>query len=160
MTRSRALIAGWLVVGFLDLLDAFLFFGLMYDVPPTRILHSIAAGLVGRDGALGGGGMTASIGLTLHFFIAFAVVIVAYLAGSRVPALVARPFISGPIYGLIVYAVMNYVVIPLSAAPGTGSMPALPVLINGLLIHIFGIGIPAMWFAREALRARCPARSL
>ncbi|MDQ3171525.1 MAG: hypothetical protein M3Q55_15430 [Acidobacteriota bacterium] len=159
MTRSRALIAGWLVVGFLDLLDAFLFFGLRSGVHPTRILHAIAAGVFGRDGAIGGGAMTASIGLTLHFFIAFAVVIVAYLAGTRAPALVARPFISGPIYGLIVYAVMNYVVIPLSAAPGAGGVPEVPILVNGLLVHIFGVGIPAMWFARAAARP-IPVRSL
>ena len=156
MTRSRALIAGWLVVGFLDILDAFLFFGLRYDVHPTRILHSIAAGAFGRDAALGGGGMTASLGLTLHFFIAAVVVIAAYLGGARLPALVSRPFVTGPIYGLIVYAVMNYVVIPLSAAPGPGGMPALPILVNGLLIHIFGVGIPAIWFAREAVRRKVP----
>jgi hypothetical protein len=28
------------------------------------------------------------------------------------------------------------------------------VLINGLLIHIFGVGIPAVWFARVAQRSR------
>ena len=152
MTRSRAILAGGLTVGALDILDAFLFFGLRYGVGPTRILHSIAAGVFGRDAAIGGGGMTASIGLALHFFIAFAIVITAYLAASTMPSLVSRPFVAGPVYGLIVYAVMNYVVIPLSAASGAGGFPATPILVNGLLIHIFGVGIPAVWFAREAVR--------
>ena len=49
---------------------------------------------------------------------------------------------------------MNYVVIPLSAAAGGGGLPPAPVLINGVLIHIFGVGIPAVWFARAAVRAR------
>jgi hypothetical protein len=44
---------------------------------------------------------------------------------------------------------MNYVVIPLSAAASGGS-PPVPVLLNGLLIHAFGVGLPAALFARAA----------
>jgi hypothetical protein len=153
MTRSRAILAGGLAVGVLDILDAFLFFGLRYGVAPTRILHSIAAGLFGRDAAIAGGPATAAIGLALHFVIAFAIVIIAYVVASTAPALVSRPLVAGPVYGLLVYAVMNYIVIPLSAAAGPGGLPATPILINGLLIHIFGVGIPAVWFARKAAAA-------
>jgi hypothetical protein len=37
-----------LTVGTLDLLDAFLFFGVIWGLSPLRILHSIASGLLGR----------------------------------------------------------------------------------------------------------------
>jgi hypothetical protein len=48
---------------------------------------------------------------------------------------------------------MNRIVIPLSAI-GTASWPSLPVLANGLLIHIFGIGIPSAVFAALASESR------
>ena len=44
----RPLALGALAVGTLDLLDAFVFFGLRNGTPPSRILQSIAAGLLGR----------------------------------------------------------------------------------------------------------------
>lgn len=56
------------------------------------------------------------------------------------------------LYGIAVYFVMNYVVIPLSAASrGAFSMP---VFLNGILIHAFGVGLPAALFARAALEDR------
>lgn len=157
MTPVRAVALGGLVVGTLDILDAFLFFGIRYDVAPSRILHSIAAGLIGRDAAIAGGAATAALGLALHFFIALTIVTAFYLAARGAPALARRPLVTGPLYGLAVYAVMNYVVIPLSAAPGAGVVPPTPVLASGLLIHIFGVGIPAVFFARLALGKNGPS---
>ena len=47
------------------------------------------------------------------------------------------------IYGVAVYAVMNLIVIPMSAAVlGSGPTP-LVVRVNGVLIHMFGVGLPA-----------------
>jgi len=43
---------------------------------------------------------------------------------------------------------MNYVVGPLSAA--VQGPFSLPVFANGILIHMFGIGVPAAFFARLA----------
>lgn len=54
-------------------------------------------------------------------------------------------------YGLIVYAVMNGVVLPLSAVKH--NVPSGAVLINGLVIHMLGVGLPA------ALAARWSAQS-
>lgn len=58
----------------------------------------------------------------------------------------------GPVYGVFVYATMNAVVIPLSAA--AGGVPPLPVLINGLVIHVVGVGLPAAWFASRMVPTR------
>ena len=44
---------------------------------------------------------------------------------------------------------MNLVVLPLSKGGGP-SLPAAPVLANGLLIHMFGVGLPSALFARAA----------
>ena len=94
----RALVTGTLIVGVLDILDAFIFFGLR-GARPLGILQSIASGVLGRA-AYQGGIRTALLGLLLHFFIAFGVV-ATYLAATRiVPGLNRRPWIYGPLYGL------------------------------------------------------------
>lgn len=147
LTPAQALLFGTLTVGTLDILDAFLFWYFFRDVSPTRILHSIAAGLLG-PASFEGGGPTAALGLLLHFFIAFMVVLTYFLAGRRLPSLVRRPLLYGPLYGLAVYGVMNFIVVPLSAANSVP--PSAPVLINSLLIHALGVGLPSALFARAA----------
>jgi hypothetical protein len=141
LSVTGALVAGTLIVGTLDILDAFIFFGLR-GARPIGILQSIASGVLGRP-AYQGGMTTALLGLLLHFFIAFGVV-ATYLAATRlIPALNRRPVICGLLYGLAVYVVMNFVVVPLSnAAHGSGPTPVV-VRVNGLLIHMLGVGLPA-----------------
>jgi len=140
-TVGRALVHGTLTVGILDILDAFIFFGLR-GVTPVRILQSIASGVLGRA-AYQGGTRTAALGLALHFVIALGVV-AAYLIATRLaPALNRRPVIYGALYGIAVYVVMNFVIVPMShAALGSGPTP-LVVRANGILIHMLGVGLPA-----------------
>lgn len=146
MGSSRAILYGTLVVGVLDALDAVVFFGLR-GVRPIRIFQSIAAGVLGRA-AFQGGLATAVLGACLHFFIAFVVVLTFYLASRRAPVLTRHAVVSGLLYGLVVYLVMNLVVVPLSAA--SAAPPSVPVLVNGLLIHAFGVGLPTALFVRAA----------
>jgi len=147
--RWRVLVLGGLVVGTLDLLDAVVFFGIRNGVRPTRILQSIAAGLLGRA-SFEGGVRTALLGALLHYFIAFAIVVTFAAASRLIPALARRPLVTGPIYGVGVWLFMNFVVLPLSAA---GRGPFVPASVaNGLFIHVVGVGIPAALAARAALR--------
>ena len=155
MSTPRALLYGTLAVGILDLLDAVVFFGLR-GVQPIRIFQSIASGLLGRA-AFSGGMASAVLGIALHFFIAFLIVAVFFLASRRLPALVRAPILSGLIYGIGAYIVMQYIVIPLSAA-GTGRF-SWPVFVNGVLIHMFGVGLPASLAARAATRRPTTSRA-
>jgi hypothetical protein len=151
---ARAVLVGGLTVGLLDGVDAIVFFGLR-GVPPLQIMQSIASGLLG-PGAFQGGIATAALGTLLHFGIALAVVVAYYVASRRLPALTRRPIVFGPLYGLVVYGVMNFVVLPLSAAV-TGPR-TLPVVVNGLLIHALGVGLPSAMFARAATRPKSEGR--
>ena len=153
MNPRRALLLGGLTVGVLDILDAFIFFGFR-GVPPLRILQAIASGVVGKDAAVAGGLVTAALGLVLHFFIAFMIVLVFYLVSRKVPMLTKHPLVLGALYGIVVYFVMTQVVVPMSAIHAMRGLPSLPVLINGLLIHAFGVGIPSALFARAAITAQ------
>ena len=152
MSPKRALLLGTLTVGVLDIFDAFVFFGFR-GVPPLRILQAIASGVMGSEAAVAGGLASAALGLVLHFFIAFLIVLVFYLVSRKVPLLTKYPLVTGALYGIAVYFIMTLVVVPSSAIHAVRALPSLPVLVNGLLIHAFGVGIPSALFARAATAA-------
>jgi hypothetical protein len=83
---------------------------------PVVIMHAIASGLIGKGSFTGGVG-TAVLGYFLQ--IAMGTLIAAiYMAATRVkPALRKRWISTGSIAGVIIYFVMTYLVVPLSAAP-------------------------------------------
>jgi hypothetical protein len=146
----RAIVYGGLTAGTLDLIDAFVFFRLRSGARPMPILHSIAAGFVGRDAARAGGLATAMLGVFAHFLVAFCIVTIYVIASRAIPVLRKHWLVCGIAYGIAAYFVMTWFVVPLSNA-GNGSiafaLPATPVLINGVLIHAFGVGLPAAYFA-------------
>ena len=126
----------------LDLLDAFVFFGLRSGVRPIRILHSIAAGLLGRA-SFSGGWRTATLGLALHFFIAFVIVLVFMMASRRLPALRRHAVPAGLLYGIAVYLTMTFVVVPASAA--AGGVPPCPSRSTACSFTCSGWGCRRRW---------------
>lgn len=147
MTRARAILYGGLIVGTLDFLDACIFFGIRNGATPISISHSIAAGWLGGPAARAGGLPTAALGFFTHYLNAFLIVTVFVLASSRLPALIKKPIITGMIYGIAVYFFMNWVVIPMSAIGGTPRLVVNGPFLNGILIHMLGVGLPSAWFA-------------
>jgi hypothetical protein len=134
-----------LLVCTLDIFDAFIFYGLR-RVTPTRILQGIASGVLGRA-AFGMGQRSALLGLFFHFFIAFSATTVFLLASHKLP--VARhPFLYGTLFGVALYLVMNYIVLPLSQI-GLRPTPPLIPLINGVAALVVCIGIPLALIARR-----------
>jgi hypothetical protein len=87
LITARAIVYGGLTVGVLDLIDAFVFFGLRSGARPMAILHSIAAGFLGRESARAGGVSTAIVGVLSHFLVAFGIVTVYVLLSRVIPAL-------------------------------------------------------------------------
>jgi hypothetical protein len=144
---ARAIFLGGLTVAALDALDALVFFTGMRGVPAMRVFQAIAAGLLGRA-AFQGGAPTLLLGLALHLFNATCIVAVYVLASRKLGILTQRPILCGCAYGLLVYGVMNYVVIPLSALTTHFSLPS---LINGLVGHPLLVGVPSALFARSTM---------
>ena len=146
-SAPRALAIGTLLVGVIDGLDAIVVFGLR-GVAPGRVFQGIASGLLGRE-AFQGGASTVALGVLLHFFIAFAIVAVYFAASRRISVLWRRPIECGLAYGVAAYFVMSQIVVPL--AIGRGPF-VLPLFVNGVLIHAFGVGLPAALVAARASR--------
>lgn len=151
---------GGLVAGTIDIVYAWAFWAIKAGLRPTRILQSVAAGLLGREAAVAGGAGTAALGLVLHFFIATTVAFVFYATARYAPALWRRPWLWGSLYGVGVYGVMNYVVVPLSRAGGGGGSPTTLWAVLSIIVHAFGIGVPVALAARAALRGTAPAPPL
>lgn len=151
LPRSRSLtlvLAGGIVAGGLDIVYAIVFWAVKRGVPAQRILQSVAAGLIG-PASFQGGTPSAALGLALQFFIAITMAVTYYLVARRWPLLVQRPVWCGLGYGLMLYGVMNYVVVPLSAA-GSGSRDPVWVILS-ILVHMVLIGLPIALFTRRAL---------
>ncbi|MBS0385485.1 MAG: hypothetical protein JSS00_09060 [Proteobacteria bacterium] len=117
----KAILIGGLIAGVLDILYAFVVYGplapslgLANSSTPIEILQSVYGGWVGRDAAHAGGMTAAILGACTHFGIAIVMAAVYAAVFARPGA--SNPILWGVIYGLILFVVMNYVVVPLSAA--------------------------------------------
>jgi hypothetical protein len=137
---------GGTCVGTLDGLAATINAGLK-GVSPDRVFHYIASGLIGRDASYNGGAATIVLGVFLHFTIAFGVVTVFLFLSRRFPVLLRRPVISGMVYGIVVYFVMGYLIVPLSAVPKISFSFA--GMLTGLAIHMLCVGLPAALIVRS-----------
>ncbi|MPZ19733.1 MAG: hypothetical protein GEV06_17705 [Luteitalea sp.] len=154
MTDQRArvaafVLAGGIAAGTLDILYAWLFWMLKAGVSMQGILQSVAAGLLGNS-SFSGGGATAALGLALHDLIATTMSVTYYVVARRWPLLVRHPYLCGAGYGLLLYGIMNYIVVPLSAA-GPGSTDPLWVTLS-IAVHMLLIGIPIALATARASR--------
>ncbi|MBC7933316.1 MAG: hypothetical protein H7Z38_22360 [Rubrivivax sp.] len=157
LERPRAfdtIMYGGIIVGVLDGLYAVIATGLR-GVSPTRVFQFIASALLGRA-AFDGGFKTALLGGLLHFLIAFLIAAVYYGASLRFPILIRRAILWGLSYGVAVYFVMNYIVLPLTAVQRARTSPSFAQLLIHVIGHALLVGLPvaliARWSARKASR--------
>jgi len=150
----ETILLGGLVVAALDIANAMTFWALYRGTTPQAILQSIAAGLLGKD-AFTMGAPAALLGAFLHLFIACAIASAFCAASLLWPALLTRPTVYGPLYGAVVYLVMNQIVIPLSRIGATTFI--LPWFLANFIGHLLLVGPPvafvARWSARRAAGA-------
>jgi ACR3 family arsenite efflux pump ArsB len=140
MERSRrfqAIIVAWLVVGALDITSAFVI-ATIKGTGSIRMLQGIASGLLGRR-SLEGGLPTAGMGLAIHFFIALVVVLVFYVASCKINFLTEQPVLAGLLYGIAVYLVMYWIVVPLAIPIARHSISR---DVTAIIIHMVLIGLP------------------
>ncbi len=128
---------GGSIAGLLDAIYATVLWGFVLGNGITGVWQSVASGLLGLN-AHTGGKSTAALGQLLHFFIAFVMALVYVRAGRRLPVLIAQPALMGALYGLVLFVVMNFIVVPLSAL-GYHS-PSLWGFWRALLPHVVLVG--------------------
>lgn len=144
LSPRAAIFWGGMTAAVLDIADPIVYHGLR-GVPAIRIFQSVASGLMGRD-AFRGGVPTAVLGFVLHTAILMVAAWLFVEVSQRHRTLVRRPLITGPLYGLAIYAVMRWIVVPASRAPMRGETD-LAGLLNMLFAHTVLVGLPIVLFA-------------
>lgn len=145
---SQAIIWAWLTAGTLDIADAAIW-SIYKGGSPMDMLRYVASGPFG-DGAKDGGTPMALAGLGVHFAIMLVMVATYVFAARRLPILVQRPWICGPLYGLGLYGAMFLIVRPLRF--GTWPNLAPDSLTNQLVAHIVFVGLSIGLFTAHFLR--------
>jgi hypothetical protein len=144
-----AILVGGLIAATFDIVQVTIFYAVK-GVDWIRIPQSVASGLLGKA-SYSGGMSTVVLGYGLHYAMALVMAAVYVLAARRLDILVRRPWLMGTLYGLGLYVVMTYGVVPLSMAKG-GHFNW-PSFIDGILAHTLAVGVPIALAARWARRA-------
>ena len=142
---APAIVAGGLTAATCDFIAAML----IYRLPAVTVGKAIARGWFGQEAAMAGGPGVALIGVVSHYFILLAAAAIFVAASLRFPLFRRRWVVAGIAFGLCIYAVMHFVVLPLSAA-GPGN-PRGVQLVEELAGHMFVIGLPIAFWARRFL---------
>lgn len=145
----RAMVYATLVVGALDAADGIVVRGLQGQ-NPIQVLQYIASSLLGAR-AFSGGLASAGFGLVVHFAIALVVGAIYILASRRVAVLRTQWALLGLLYGAAVWAVMNLVLLPLTAVSHSPITTA--ALVNGVVGHALFVGLPSAFFAKKVTAA-------
>ena len=140
---------GGLIAGTLDICAAFLTAWLRAGVSPIGLLQYVASGALG-PAAFQGGTRTALIGLALHFLIATIWTVIFYLASRKWLFLIEKPIQFGLLYGIAVYLIMTFVVVPLSrVTPRPATISGRTI---GILTIMFCVGLPIALIVRRFSR--------
>ena len=115
-----------------------------------RLFQTIAVGVLGPT-SFDGGMQSAALGVALHVFMATMFVLIYTVIARRYTGLLARPLGYGIPYGVVLYLVMNFAVLPLSRVNASPSFNHLDWIAWSVLAHM-AFGVICVVFARRALR--------
>ena len=127
------IVVGGGIAGLLDMTSAYISFGRYMPI-------GIAGGIVGAAGRHVSVGQYI-LGLCIHYFIAFSAAAAYCQASKKLDFLRDHFFVCGIFYGIGFFLFMQLVVLPLSAYHAMGPYQYRG-LVQGLLAHIFLIGLP------------------
>ena len=137
-----------LIIGTLDIIAAFSQ-SLLRGGDPVAMLKFIASGIFG-PGAFKGGTVYAVIGLLFHYCIATIWALILFLVYPKI-SFNHRWVLVGIGYGVFVWIVMNFAVLPLSNTPALPRVIGWTMLIS-ILIIVIAIGLPAAYLAHRYYR--------
>jgi len=135
------------VAGTLDILFAMIL-TVLFGREIGNMLRYVGSGPFPAAMDMGTGG--AILGLLVHFGLMAIMATVLILFVRQRPRLLDRPVILGVVYGIITYAVMNLIVVPLRFdAP---LPPSALSIATQLFAHIVLVGIPMALIAARTLK--------
>jgi uncharacterized membrane protein YagU involved in acid resistance len=140
-----SILLGGLVAGTIDIGAACL----INSVGVPVILKAIAAGILGKASFQQGAG-AAALGLALQWAMSILIAAIFYVISGKMRALRRQWVGAGLAYGVAIFVVMNYVVVPLSAVGHIPQFNAARFAENMLAMLLFGLIVS--YFARQRSR--------
>ncbi len=137
-TAMRTLTLSTLYSGLLDASAGALVYLIFKGLNPVEVLQYIASGFYG-DAAFSGGLLMAGVGLILHFVVAFTFAAGFFIVYPSIKLLSKNILVTGLLYGLFTWFVMNLVVLPNSNIP---SAPFNFISVLEIIWHMALVGLP------------------
>jgi hypothetical protein len=111
------------------------------QIGPVPILRFIASGLLGSP--LPHESWVFCLGMILQWIMSIIIAAIFVFAAAKIPALLRRWIAAGIAYGIVVYFVMTFVVVPLSRAK-SGHVTLTSFIENLLAMILFGLIVAYM----------------
>jgi hypothetical protein len=142
-SKFMTLLLTSLLTGTLDAMIAIL---ISYRIPPATIFKFIASAFFG-PAAFKGGTEMIIWGLLFHYLIVAIFSVVCFLLYPNVVKIFKNKYFTGIIYGLLIWLIMNFAVLPFTNIHrGTMHIDAIG-LIKGISALIICVGIPVALIA-------------
>lgn len=137
-----------LIAGTLDLLAAYINIYIKTGHLSKHMFQYIAGGALGLKNSMNGGAPVILLGIFFHYFIVFCFTLFFFWLYRKNRVFGINRYLAALLYGIFIWAVMNLVVLPLSALP-SGSVDLGKALIDALILSV-AIGLPVSLSARAA----------
>ena len=98
------------------------------------------------------GWVSIGLGVAVHYASALTWTAIFLGAATKIVLLTRRPILSGLVYGLVVYLLMNFLLLPLSGVPHTRNAITFASRINAVLALLLSVGLTISLMTRTALR--------
>jgi hypothetical protein len=127
------------IAGITKLLAMLLLFGMLQGNDPAKVLQFISSGFMGEQ-AFDGGFITIAAGVVFHLAVVFALVWFLFVIYPVIPLAGRSRWLTGLVYGILIWSFMTFIVLPLSYAP----QPSFGNLLNVLLLisDVLLLGMP------------------
>ena len=154
------------IAGTLDAAAASINFYARTGNSPIRVWRFVASGVFGKN-AYADGLLMPALGLLFHFCLAFSFTIFFFLIYPKIKLLAKNIFVTGILYGLLVWVVMNRIVVPLSntaklpprQSPTVLGVPTQTILQMAFIMFCIGLPIAFLTARYYQRRALIPAAS-
>lgn len=130
-----------LLAGTCDAIAASISYIIKYNKNPVNVFVYVASGVFGKD-AFSSDTSIAWWGLLFHYLIAMSFTITFYFIYPYLSKLTKNKVLLAILYGLIVWLIMNFIVVPNSNVPKSTAPFDFAGAIRGLLILMVAIGLP------------------
>lgn len=147
MTEKKRRTLVWLiifggpVVLILFLVHYFVLYRLLNDYPVISVMEDTATRFLGGAG-------TPALGFVIHLVIAWLIAAAFYLTVANLALLRSNLPLGGLLYGIVLFFVMTFVVLPPGTAPSPDSTQPL-FIVEGVLSTVIFIGMPLAMLSRK-----------